>query len=230
MNTLFLVVKEKNTELAENTVKSIEINIRKNDLMVELELTKEELDHQLYFKAIDIIDKKKLAKIDFISVIQNGSFYQDNYFQLLEEYIDKQEELNKIIYLPFALLITEGATRGLLNTSLWNDNDGLKGELDYESALMQRDTILFGALISKDLFFDENNYNLDLKYYQHYCFLNRVTKMEDSLVIGIPKLAINIDFDLAYNHVSKEERIENYKLARNIDNEKTEELSVVVNE
>jgi len=210
MNILFFITKKNGEATSAKTIESIKSNLKEGDKFFEAPLSETAFYQQLYCEFNQLASNKD--KFDFIVIVPNHSYLQENYKEIAQEYVDYQSKNN--VYLPFNLLISEDNTKGLLNTSMWTNYALSIGELDHELALGQTDTVLFGALIPFHMFFDEEHYNKDLKYYQHYHFINSITSKEEYRVFGIPKLLLNLDYDLAYNHINKDEKIINYKLAR----------------
>lgn len=206
MNIIYVITKSAKENFSDLTIRSIKDNLKENDCLLQTTIDDET---QLYYK-LETEAKELFAKCDYVVIVPNNSYLEPNFRTIAAEYV----EGDKTVYLPFSLLIAENNTKGLLNTSMWTSHALEVGLLDHELALMQADTILFGAIIPKSILFDKENYNEDLKYFQHYHFINNVTSKTELEVVGIPKLLINLDYDLTFNHVSKEEKTANYKLAR----------------
>lgn len=228
MNITYIITKKVEEEINNETINSVNANVKKGDCIVHHNFTSDEFDKQIYSELKSYEKDEHFKDADYIVVIPNNSTLEPTFRKIVEEYVDD----SNTVYLPFTLLIAENNTKGLLNTSMWTNHALEVGLLDHELALMQADTILFGAIIPKEIFFSSENYNEDLKYFQHYYFINSVTNQEDKKVIGIPKLLINLDYDLTFNHIDKDEKVKNYKLAREkfVKELHKEELVVETNE
>lgn len=202
MKVLFLITKYKGeTEItSEETVESIKKT--RNDF---LEITLED-KKDLYFESINKI--KSINDYDFVCLIQNGSILNVAFNEIIKELVDD----NKTLYLPLIVLKTDKIT-GVLNTTLWTSEVIEYSILDHDSSLKQINTTLYGALIPVELIIDENNYNKEIELYQHFYFLNKVTNKEVT-VKGIPKILLDLDYDLSYESYDKEDKIKWFKLCR----------------
>jgi hypothetical protein len=202
---LYLIFEKENNKLiSDETIQSIP-NV-KDGLFKHFE---DKDDTQLYYT---LLNKKEIVGYDFICLIPNGSTLSEKYKEIISEYIN--EDKNKDIYLPLSLLITDDI-KGILNSTLFNANFAMDfGVLDHEFALQQTDTNLFGALIPVELFMNEKHYDKNLKIYQHFHLLNSWTEDEEVEVLGIPKILINLNYDLSFKEYSEEEKIKFYKQAR----------------
>ncbi|MEO6304890.1 MAG: hypothetical protein ABIP51_17145 [Bacteroidia bacterium] len=158
---------------------------------------------------------------DTVVLIPDGSIVNENFVSIASVYTEDSEA----IYLPLVVLDSE-KIKGVLNTCLWNSNlTGQVGELDHELAIKQIDLTLYGALIPIKYLVEEN-FNSELKYYNDFYFLNKVTS-EDILVLGIPKILITTNLDLTYSNVSNEERIKYFNMAKEIPQLEVNELKAV---
>lgn len=203
MSILFLVIDKKGKKLSEKTKNNLEA-IKNNS---------EDID--IIFKTTDefeLLYKLKDKKVyDFVCLIPNNGELNENFQAIINEYKEKREE--KIIYFPLVVL-TSTEQKGVLNNVVWNSNLAEEvGILTHELAKKQVDTSLFGCLIPFDLFFDEENYNKDLKYYQHFYFLNKVTSDNNNVVFGIPKVILYTDINLNYSEVKHDEKIKYFQMA-----------------
>ncbi len=168
----------------------------------------------------DIDENELLYKLkgkkehDNVCLIPNGAELNKNFYSIIEDYKEEREE--QIAYLPLVVL-QSGKMTGILNSCLWNNNLAAEpGVLTHDLALMQIDLSLYGAMIPSKLFYDETNYKQDLKYYQHFYFLNKVTKDENNVTFGIPKILLFTGIDLSLPNVSNEEKLQHFKLAKEI--------------
>lgn len=159
----------------------------------------------------DYISSIKEIKDDFthIIIIKNGSELNTEFLDILNTYYEENT-----ILLPLVVMNHEKKS-GVLNSCIWNSNlTGKLGVLDHELAIKQIDLSLYGALIPKE-YFVEDNFNSDILYYQHFYFLNKVT-YKDIDVIGIPKTLIYTNYDLSYDLVSVEEKIKYFNMAKEV--------------
>lgn len=167
---------------------------------------------------------EKSLEYDFVCLLHAKTELNKDYLQIMEEYVEEKE---KTIYLPLVVLINE-EVKGVLNSCLWNQNLAQEiGILDYELAKRQVDTTLYGALIPTASFFNEKYYDEEIKYYEHFYFLNQYTKDEEHLVIGVPKTLLSTEVDLSLNHVDNEEKIKYFKLSREKNSQKEQELTAI---
>lgn len=211
MNITYVILRKKEEKISDKTIKSVSTNVNNNDFIAYVELDTNADETQNYPKIFEKFNKESwYLNSDYIVLIPNNSFLEENFRVIVEEYVSD----NKTVYLPFSLLIAENNTKGLLNTSMWTNHAVEVGILDHELALMQADTVLYGAIIPKDILLNESFYSEEIKYFQHFYFVNSITNEQEITVRGIPKLLLNLDYDLTFNHVSKEEKSLNYKLAR----------------
>ena len=159
---------------------------------------------------------------DFIIPMIEGSTLTDMYFSAIEEKISPET-----LILPLVLL-THNETKGILNGCLWNlALTSTPGELDFELSKKQIDLTLYGALIPNNWFYDKENYKDDLKIYQHFYFLNMLTRHEKKIgelkvtlepknVIGVPKILVLLDADLTYSDYSNEDKIKYFNMAKEV--------------
>lgn len=208
MNILYVILeKNKNKGLSKETTDSIKRNNKKSK--IEFVTFEDVQDNQLYYKIFDNINTKD---VDFISLLPNGSTVNEKYEEILKEYV---MDVSKVVLMPLILLQNDGNIKGILNSTVFNTNFTVRfGVVDHEFALQQTDTILFGCLIPKKMLEEKKYYKEELKMYQHFHLLNAWTKDEKIGVIGIPKLLVELNYDLSYEKYTEEEKLENYKLAR----------------
>jgi hypothetical protein len=168
--------------------------------------------NQLYY---DLEEVKCLGKSPkFVCLLNEDMTLSDHILDFYNEYSINAE---RTIYLPLVVLKNEKVT-GVLNNCLWNSNLAVEvGYLDNQLALKQIDTTLYGALIPYECFINEEYYNKDIEYYQHFYFLNKYADKEDNLIVGIPKILYNTSIDLSFEGVDNETKIKNFKLAREIN-------------
>ena len=170
----------------------------------------------LYFK-----HKKDNIESDFVCLLHEDITLHEYFMLLYRDYILNEPNT---LYLPL-ILLNKDKIRGVLNNCLWNSNLAVQvGQLDPELSLKQMDTTLYGSLIPFNSFFDKDFYNEEIKYYQHFYFLNKFTDNEDNLVVGIPKILGSLGVDLSFENILEEEKIQNFKLAKKI---KKQELHIV---
>lgn len=212
MNILFINLTEKQTNEKSVTTESFKTNLKDKDVECTLQWKDSDIQ-QNYYKLLDLVPKKKTKDCDYVCLLPEGSTLSKNYRDIIEEYV---EDSTNVIYMPLGI-VANNTKNGLFNTIFWSNQCIEPGELDHDLALKQTDTVLFGALIPKELFFDESYYNKDLKLYQHYQLLNQWSKLESIQIKGIPKLLVTLDYDLSFNKFSQEVKLENYKLASQIE-------------
>jgi len=210
-----VLTKEEIKKVNKQTVESIKNILTKEDTYSIVKFTNNDLDDK-YFTINEIKEE-----YDYTCLIPDGSTLNNNYRILIEEYFDG----NKKIYLPLVLITTNGETKGVLNSCVYSPSAFEPGLLDFQLASMQIDTTLFGALIPTEFLLEKKNFHEQIKFYQHFYFLNVITAKNNE-VRGIPKLLVNLDYDLSYNSYSKEEKMSNYKLAH-IDLEVETEIETV---
>lgn len=208
MNILYIILTEKEN-VNQDTLDSIKQNLQTKDKIEVVNFEDNEIN-QPYYKSLEFINKKDTIDCDYVCIVPNNSTLTENFRVILNEYEDKS---TNNIYLPLGLLISKKSKRGLFNTCVWSPQAANPGKLDHQLALAQTDTVLFGALIPKEIFFDESYYSKTIKFYQHYYLLNNWSKLENINICGIPKILVNLDFDLNFSEFSKEEKMKNYKLA-----------------
>lgn len=172
------------------------------------------LDNVVHTDCFSIKDELEIPKLDLKEfthaiIIPNDSEITENYFKILEVYYKEGA-----VMLPLTVLSSKSVT-GVLNNCIWNPNlTSIVGELEHELAIKQIDLTLFGALIPVELLV-EDNFNADIKHYQHFYFLNKIT-YKDVEVIGIPKTLAFIKSDLALEEISNEEKIKYFNMAKDV--------------
>ena len=219
MSILFLVVDKKEKTISKKTKESLDKVIQKGDEVIFKNTDEYELFYQL----------KPEKKFDSVCLIPNNGEINENLTEILNDYEVKRNSSeryshpdtyyskDKVSFLPLVVL-TSSKTKGVLNTCVWNNNIADEpGVLTPELAKMQIDTTLFGAIIPFDTFFNEENYNKDLKHYQHFYFLNKVSSEDESIIFGLPKTTLFTDVDLSFVDISNEEKIKYFKQAKEID-------------
>lgn len=201
MKIQFFNLKNGNEKESNETIESIQKVMTKEDMLQTVDYTD---NGQLYYNLP--VNKN----YDYVCLIPNGSGLSENYRELISEY----KEEDKTLYLPLTLLVHENV-KGMLNSCVWKytTHEDEFGILTPELALKQIDTTLFGALIPTEAILDEENYDKELKYYQHFRFLNKLSHNKEYLIIGVPKLLVTLNYDLSYKNVDEKEKIENYKKA-----------------
>ena len=198
----FITGKEKRA--SEVTTKSLQHLVESEKIMWAYIQEKDEA--YIYPNQIKVLG----GRTDFVCIIPNGSTVNSHIITIFKKYCEDKET----IYLPLVVLTNEKA-KGVLNSCLWNTNLAQEvGVLDDKLASKQIDTTLYGAFIPYAVLFDITNYNSELKYYQHFYFLNQVTQTK--LVKGIPKTLLYTDIDLTFSHVEEQEKIEYFKMATKI--------------
>lgn len=201
MTILYIVVYKNKEILNSKTKESIEEVMQPGDKIIFKE-TNENENYSLF---------KTNEPYDMVCVIPNEGVLNKNFRNIINDYYDNDR---KIVFLPLVVLLLE-KNKGILNTCLWNSNLIEEiGVLTYNLAMLQIDTTLYGSLVPYDLFFDEDNYHKDLKYYQHFYFLNKITAKENNLVFGIPKTLLYTNIDLSFSYISNEEKLQNFKMAK----------------
>ena len=160
---------------------------------------------QLYYNIPEL-----KPECDFVCIIPNGSTLEKNYKELIEDY----KEEGNTVYLPLTLLVHD-KVKGMLNSCVWKYSTHQEdyGVLTPELALKQIDTTLYGALVPMKAIIDVENYDPELKYYQHFRILNSLAHKEDYLILGVPKLLVSLNYDLSYQSEDEKEKVENYKKA-----------------
>ena len=165
-------------------------------------------------KTVKVSKLEDVANIDFEDythaiILPTESEISDNYLDIVDVYYEQNA-----IMLPLVVMQTEKIS-GVLNTCIWNPNlTGQIGELDHELAIKQIDLTMFGALIPVAYLITEN-FNADIKFYQHFYFFNKVT-YKDIKIIGVPKTIAAIQKDLSYSLISNEEKTKYFEMAKNI--------------
>ena len=178
----------------------------------------------LYYKNLQLQIMPEF-KIDFILLLKNGSILNSSFNEIVKEHITKK---SKVVYLPLVTLITNDL-KGVLNSSIWSPQVLEYGKLDHSFAMYQTDTTLYGALISRELFFNKDNYKEDLEYYQHFYFLNKITDSEDIEVIGIPKILSDLKYDLSFPDIDSETKVKFFKMAyKDWENQSFEDMQTIV--
>jgi hypothetical protein len=210
MSILFLVVEKQSSKMVPKTIsaktkESLDKIIQKGDEVIFKTTDEYELFYQF----------KPKKNFDYVCVIPNNGEVNENFPKILNDYQEKREE--QIAFLPLVVL-TSPKTKGVLNTCVWNNNIADEpGVLTPDLAKLQIDTTLFGAVIPFDLFFNEENYNKELKHYQHFYFFNKITTDENNIVFGIPKTLLFTDVDLSFVDISNEEKMKYFKQAKEIN-------------
>jgi hypothetical protein len=142
-------------------------------------------------------------------IIPSDAVLTENYLDIINVYT--QEDA---VMLPLTVLKTEKLS-GVLNTCLWNVNLAQQyGELDHELALKQIDLTLYGALIPSTLLKKEN-FKEGLKFYQHFYFLNKITK-DEVAVVGVPKTLLTTSVDLTFDGANNEEKVKYFNMAKEV--------------
>lgn len=169
-------------------------------------------DQQLYYKNPEVRNISFTPQ--FVCLLHEDMELSDNIYKLYSEYFNYQEEA---LYLPLVILENK-KVKGVLNNCLWNSNLAMEvGYLDHDLSLRQMDTTLYGALIPYELFVNEEYYNTELSYYQHFHFLNKYTEKEKSMIIGIPKILYTVFIDLSFEGIETDAKVTNFKMARQMD-------------
>lgn len=165
--------------------------------------------NSFFFEVDKFENFEKVKDYDYVVITAPGSELHADYEALAKTYL--QEDA---IMLPLVVLKT-AKTTGVLNTCLWNTNLPTQyGELDHELALKQIDLTLYGALIPTK-YLREEYFNKDIKYYQHFHFLNKATK-DGVPVIGVPKTLLTTDVDLFHEEASTEEKTKYFNMAKEV--------------
>lgn len=212
-NVIYLVVGGQD-KIDENTKASIEPNLGKFDAMVYIKVNddKRELYCDLKTEVNRIIND--VNNFHYVFLLPNGAEVNNEAGNIFAEYqVDREDEVREV-YMPF-VLYTAGETTAVLNKHMWNSMISyMPGIMDLDLALKQIDSTLFGSFVPVDLFFNQEYYNRDLKYYQQYHVINNLTD-GDNIIMGIPKILLTItDWDFKYEELSKEDKILNFNLAR----------------
>lgn len=205
MKIQYIILVEKETKVNQETIDSVQKALQKEDICT---VVYQEKDYRDLYCNLEQLD----SNYDFVCIIPNNAIINDNYKDIIEEYL---EEDKKTVYLPLIILNSDDI-KGVLNSCVWKHHQHQEdfGFLTKELALKQIDTTLYGALIPMESIKDESNYDLNLKYYQHFRFLNSIAhKEEEYLIVGIPKTLVKINYDLSFKEISDKEKIENYKKA-----------------
>lgn len=211
MKVLFLIIESEKNKIDIETEKSI------LDLKLDYELVTLKDKKDLYFS---IKTSSIIKEYDFVFILQNGSLVSQNFHNIFNEFVDNKE----ILYLPLVILSNENV-KGVLNTSLYGNEVIEYGILDHDYALHQVNTTLYGALIPSHLFLEESNYNKEIELYQHFYFLNKISH-KDIVIQGIPKILLELKYDLSFEKYNKEDKLKWFKECR-IEFLKEENLETV---
>ena len=193
-----------------------------SNLLPDIKKTGDKITHlnvenDLYYTSIP----KVQGTFDYVMLLKGTVKLANNFRTIIEEHMIAPRTLEdgkveKQIYLPLVVLTNE-KMRGVLNSTLWNSNLAPEvGILEHDLAIKQLDTTLYGALVPYDVIFNESYYKPELKYYQHFHILNKFTKDEKNVVFGIPKTLLFTDVDLSFSTASNDEKIAQFKLAKEI--------------
>lgn len=202
---LFLVIEKGQKELSEQTEESIK---KSSTNKLDVKFIQGVDDIEDYSKLVTDKEKKDYTHV---VIIPNGSTIISSYLDICQIY----KEDNDTVILPLVILQTE-KTKGVLNTCLWNSNLTVQlGELDFELAQKQIDMTLYGAIIPTK-YFESKYFNADIKFYQHFYFLNKLTK-EEVRVIGVPKTLLTTDVDLSYASIATDEKVKYFTMAKEVN-------------
>ena len=201
MKPIFLIVENKKSLIHKDTLESLKENSYK------------------VIKDFESIFDLDLKEYTHAILIPNGDTVATNYFDLMNVYFEEDTILMPLVFL------NHPKSTGVLNTCIWNSNINPNiGELSFDVAQYQIDLTLFGAMIPVK-FFKKEYFDSEIKYYQQYYFLNKVTA-EDILVKGVPKVTATISVDLLFEDVSKEEKTIDFKKAKDVKLPETEDEEI----
>lgn len=212
---LFLVVGKKKT-INEETKKSIQTILGKEDAIVYIQFEDEERT-ELYYSLLEKVNHKinTVNNFDYVCLIPNEALVSECTRQVFDYHqLDRTDESVVEIYLPLALYNSDD-TIVVMNKQVWNSMLAYSpGILDIDLALKQIDSTIFGAFIPVSIFFDPAYYNENLKYYQQFYILNNLTD-GDNLVVGIPKIALTIkNWDFKMENIENKDKLEMFNMAR----------------
>lgn len=210
---LFLIIG--NGKLKENTRISIEANCGKEDTKIFIKYN--DVITENYYTLKNEVNKiiNDVSNFDYVCLVPNGSEMNTDSKKILLEHIKVTSQEYTGIYFPLVLYNNEVVT--VLNKSIWNSAiASMPGILDIDLALKQIDSTIFGAFIPTNMFFDEKNYKTDLKYYQQYYFVNRISDNDENVILGIPKILLTIknEWDFKMDNISQEDKLKYYNLSR----------------
>jgi len=209
MKTLYLVIEDGENKIDKQTESSIIENLNdKDELLFVTNFSDFEFENA-YCKLNQLIFKKDL--FDYICIIPNGSLLTEKSKELVSSY----KTDSKTILLPLIVLENK-ETKGVLNSSLFNSENAVYGSLEQEDLNKHLDVTLYGAYIPYQLILNEEIYNKELKIYQHYYMIKKLTELTS--IKGVPKISMILKSDLSYNTYSKEEKINCFKQIFEIKN------------
>jgi len=203
MNIKFLVFKQEGEVDNKKLLDDISSLRNENYIFSYQVLNRPEND--LFYLVKDQVENKEEVDYYFL-LINNTMFFNNELPKILQEYFDKESE----VFLPLVFLNDSSSNSGLLNASIWNVSNMNVGELDHIFCLQQTDNTLFGALIHKELLFEESNYDKSIQYFQHFYFLNKIT-YDKKPVSGIPKVLFSLEDDLSLPGIDNKIKVEDFK-------------------
>ncbi len=211
---LFIVTDNKGEKIKKETKDSIVANLGKEDAYVFIKC--EDNDHSEIYCDLKLAANKIINDVnnfDYVCLIPNGSELNASSSNIFKEHQKDRDDDVKEVYLPLALYV-DGDTTVIMNKHIWNSMVADEaGVLDFSLAMKQIDSTIFGAFIPTSLFFNENFYDKEIKYYQQYHFLNNLA--DTNLVLGIPKILVTVgDWDFKMAGLSDEEKIKYFTMAR----------------
>ena len=147
-----------------------------------------------------------------VVLVSDGSFVSIAAREIYETYA---QDIDKV-YLPIVELHSieeNNPFRGFLNASLWKPYFAEEvGELDLSLSLKGVDLIIYGALIPVSVI-TKYTFKPEIKYYSFFEYFNRLLSKEITIK-GIPKIILKCIKDYELKDVSKEEKLQAFKLAQ----------------
>lgn len=142
-----------------------------------------------------------------------------NYFEIIEA-LDSKIEITsdvKKVYMPIVRWEPEGSFKGFLNSTVWKEayRPVERGVLDFELAKKQIDSYLGGICFDIEIIKD-NPFDTEIKFYSYLNLLNKISKNEKVLVLGVPKVLITTTCDFTLKNENLEEKTKNFKLAQEL--------------
>lgn len=216
--TLYIVwLSKKGEQVKKNTKESIASNLEKADATVSC-YGEGEVFSSCKEQCNKIIND--VFNFDYVCIVPNGSVLNISSKNIFNKYKLATKKDVKCVYLPFVLYNFKDESGNdnnvVLNKHMWNSAIAMDaGILDFDLALRQIDSTIFGGFIPVDVFFNEDNYNKDLKNYQQYYTINSIASNDDLIILGVPKMFLTIDdYDFSYISLSQEEKVKAYNQAR----------------
>lgn len=220
---LYVILKQGQTAVSDETMSSVKEALHKEDTVVSINLNDDTEKYSQYKTQINSI-VNDVNNFDYVFLLSNGSVVNSSIGDIFREQLlddvtpaEGEEKVN-VTYMPMAIYNYKNKDISgtlVLNKHIWNSSMAYEaGVLDIDLATKQVDSTVFGCFIPVELFFDENLYLDDIKYYQQYYMLNSLSD-GNNLVYGIPKLSIiKTEWDFLHSDATNEDKVENFNKAR----------------